>query len=136
MSSIKLLGDVCDTSGMGSNLVAEACDLELRLLDPLLRSQRSLVDEVLHDDFVEYGFSGRRWTKAEVVAALSSEGDPTPVVTSELNGSLLSDHIVLVTYRSVRGDRQAWRSSIWIRETGRCQVLFHQATPITPTNEA
>lgn len=121
---------------MSSDLAEEACALELRLLDPNVRSQPALVAELLHDDFIEFGASGRRWTKPEIIAALSTEGDATPITTTVLNGSSLSEDIALVTYRSVRDDRQAWRSSIWIREADRCQVLFHQATPIPSSHEA
>lgn len=119
---------------MESDLTEEACRLEARLLDPNVRSQPALVAELLHEDFIEYGSSGRRWTRDEIVGALSSGGGTDLIATFDLTGSQLSDDIVLVTYRSARGGQQAWRSSVWIREDGRCRVLFHQATPIPPAD--
>lgn len=119
---------------MGSDLIGEACRLEARLLDPHVRSQPALVVELLHEDFIEYGSSGRRWTRDDIVGALASESDANRIETFDVTGSLLSDDVVLVTYRSSRGGLQAWRSSVWKREGGRCRVLFHQATPIPPTD--
>ena len=115
---------------MGSDLTKEACRLEVRLLDPEVRSQPSLLAELLHEDFIEYGSSGRRWTRDEIVHELSSDSVATRIATFDLTGSELADDVALVTYRSSRDGREAWRSSIWIRQDGRCRLLFHQATPI------
>ena len=117
---------------MGSDLTNEACRLEVRLLDPEVRSQPSLVAELLHEDFIEYGSSGRRWTRDEIVHELSSDSVATRIATFDLTGSELADDVALVTYRSSRDGCEAWRSSIWIRQDGRCRMLLHQATPIPP----
>lgn len=119
---------------MGSDLVEEACRLEVRLLDPNVRSQPSLVAELLREDFIEHGSSGRRWTRDDIIGALSSEHGADTIATFDLTGRQLSDDIALVTYRTTRHGWQAWRSSVCIREDGRCRVLFHQATPIPPTS--
>ncbi|WP_051062612.1 nuclear transport factor 2 family protein [Ilumatobacter nonamiensis] len=117
---------------MGSDLTEEACRLEVRLLDRKVRSQPSLVAELLHEDFIEYGSSGRRWTRDEIVNELSTEGGASRIATFDLTASELADNVALVTYRSSRDGREAWRSSIWIREDGRCRILLHQATPVAP----
>ena len=51
---------------------------------------------------------------------------------------LLSESVVLVTYRSVLRDPvrgkewHALRSSVWKRIDGRWQIIFHQGTPTQP----
>lgn len=119
---------------MALDLIEEACRLETQLLDPKVRLQPSLVAELLHKDFIEYGSSGRRWTRDDIIVALSSEIDAEQIATFDLTGSHLSADIVHVTYRSDHRGHRAWRSSIWKREDGRCQMLFHQGTPIPPTD--
>jgi hypothetical protein len=44
--------------------------LEEQLLDPLVRSSRSQLEELLHKDFVEVGKSGRRWTWEACIVSL------------------------------------------------------------------
>jgi len=99
----------CDNPGVGSDLTTEACRLEVQLLDPDVRSQPSQVAELLHEDFIEYGSSGRRWTRDDIVSALGSEADASRIAVFDLAGSERSDDIVLVTHRSSRDRHEAWR---------------------------
>jgi hypothetical protein len=104
----------------------------LRLLEPSARRAPEQVEALLHPDFFEFGASGRRWDRREMVAALAQEPDAEPAVASELTGIRLADGIVLVTYVSQRGQRRCLRSSIWRKTTAGWQVYFHQGTMIAP----
>lgn len=107
---------------------------ELRLLEPSVRRAPGQVEALLHPDFFEFGASGRRWDRREIVAALAAE--PTPeagrAVASELAGVRLADDIVLVTYVSQAGTRRCRHSSIWRRTPAGWRVYFHQGTVIPP----
>ena len=98
---------------------------ERHLLDPAVRADRDAVDQLLHQDFVEIGRSGRPWTRAAIFEALLADpevsGEPEDMTVDEL-----ASGCALVTY-TLDGIR---RSSVWIRKAGRWQVRFHQGTPI------
>jgi len=86
-------------------------------------------------DFVEFGASGKVWSKAEIIAAMS-QWAPIERIVEDFGVRELSASICLVTYKviGVTKDRQAspfsLRSSIW-RYTGeRWQIVFHQGTNV------
>jgi ribonuclease HI len=102
----------------------EVIRLERQLLEPAHRRDAAFVASVLHPGFVEYGSSGRVWSREETVEALAAD----PSVGGEADGfeaHPLGDQVVLVTYRTTG----ALRSSIWIREEAGWQIRFHQGTP-------
>jgi hypothetical protein len=114
----------------------ELRNLEERLLDPAVRKDSKQVATLLADDFVEFGSSGRRFDKAQILECLRNE---VPLEESRLSTFLakpLCLTVFLVTYRATVADasgtsrRQSWRCSIWIKRDGRWQLQFHQGTNI------
>ena len=102
---------------------------ERALLEPNLRKS-AFVGQLLAESFVEFGSSGRVFNKAQVIAALHAES-PTQVVASEFRIRLLTPEVALVTYRAVRSGqppRGTLRSSVWRRQEGQWQMVFHQGT--------
>ncbi len=95
------------------------------------RFDRDYMEAILAPDFVEFGSSGRVWTRAEVVAVEPVEFE-AELPLAGFSANFLTDDLVLVTYRS-RVD--AWsppaanRSSLWRRVDDRWQLVFHQGTP-------
>lgn len=94
---------------------------------------------LLAESFVEFGASGRVYTKAAVLEAFTNAAADNQVELPEMldfDANLLAPGTVLVTYRSVsttsESRRSSRRSSIWQQRGGRWQMLFHQATPIPP----
>jgi hypothetical protein len=118
-------------------------DLFFRLETNLHRLETRMspqqVSDLLADEFLEYGKSGRVFNKQSTVDALAGEGksasDSVPQV-ADFSATSLSGDVVLVTYRSVRVADEATmsaetlRSSIWKRRSGRWQMVFHQGTPV------
>ncbi|MGW8352368.1 nuclear transport factor 2 family protein [Streptomyces wedmorensis] len=119
--------------------VAEAVAGELRLLEPAVRASRTLAAELLDPAFVEVGASGRRWTHAEMLAALpdmtgSTDDDPR-YEPGPLTAVLLAPGLVHLTYETLHDGRHAHRSSLWRREPGAApdaplRMYYHQATPV------
>jgi hypothetical protein len=113
--------------GIGDGL-SEAVARELDLLRPEVRSDGASVTRVLHEEFCEFGSSGRTWNRREVVAALATEPATDPPEMDGLRAVQLADGVVLLTYRASRPDRVTLRSSLWVRSDDGWQLLFHQGT--------
>jgi hypothetical protein len=107
--------------------------LEEHLLQPNVRRSRQTVAELLADEFIEFGSSGRVFTKQQIIESLQHES-PARFEITEFQAKALASCIVLVTYRTVRhgaSDGQmaySLRSSIWKLSEGRWQMIFHQGT--------
>ncbi|MEV0096619.1 DUF4440 domain-containing protein [Streptomyces sp. NPDC050738] len=119
-----------------SEQVAAAIAGELRLMDPGVRTSRAQAAQLLDPDFVEVGASGRRWTYAEMLAALpemqGGAEDGPRYEASGMAGVLLAPGLVHLTYETAFGDERARRSSIWRRahEGADWRLLYHQGTPV------
>jgi hypothetical protein len=106
---------------------------EQALLDPAVRNNRTRVAELLADDFVEFGSSGRIWTRDEILDLLAGE-TPAPIDMMDFECTLLSDNLALITYRASRTDTRtgiqisSLRSSIWTKKPGGWRLRFHQGT--------
>ncbi|HTB96564.1 MAG TPA: DUF4440 domain-containing protein [Terracidiphilus sp.] len=113
--------------------VAEVERLERLLLEPEVRRDRERVAALLTDDFFEFGKSGRVWTRERILEMLGSEDYTQPEVEDFTCHGIAAD-VVLVTYRTVRGNDGTGerdvtlRSSIWVKDAGRWKVRFHQGT--------
>ena len=106
---------------------------ELQLLDPGVRARPELTAELLHDDFTEFGASGRVWDKPSIVAAMAA--DPGAGAAAQaMRGITLGPDVVLLTYRLDGVERPSLRSSVWVRAEGRWVLLFHQGTPTSPSD--
>jgi Domain of unknown function (DUF4440) len=71
--------------------------LALRLLEPLVRAPAVELDELLHQDFVEFGSSGRSWDRSETITSLTSGQPPGaegPVNAVEVTGTRLAGDVV------------------------------------------
>lgn len=118
----------------------EIRELERACLDPEVRSDPERFADLLADDFLEIGASGRIWDKPAVLAAV--RGEPgLDLALTDLEVVALAPDVVLTTFRVAarRAEpttrsvgsalRSSLRSSIWVRRSGRWQVRFHQGTP-------
>lgn len=108
--------------------------LERELHRPRTRRDRSRLVALLHPEFQEVGHSGARYDLEQVIAALVSDRDPPKIEADDIQAQALAADVVLVTYRTRqivndRVERQSLRASVWILETGRWQLRYHQGTP-------
>lgn len=106
--------------------------LEFSLWDAETRFDRELMDHTFAADFFEFGRSGRRYTREEM---LFDEQDAMKIDAQSVDMEVrpLSGDLALVTYvskvRQLDSDEWGNRSSIWDRSSGRWQLRFHQGTP-------
>jgi hypothetical protein len=112
--------------------------LELLLMDPEVRREPERVAGLLTEDFLEFGSSGRVWTRETALELLATEMYTPPAVDS-FACRMLDKDVVLVTYRALRTsgarDEQTvtLRSSIWTKKSGRWKMCFHQGTSAQET---
>lgn len=109
--------------------------LETELLAPSVRKSERAAS-LLADDFVEYGSSGREYTKAEIISALAAE-QPVEITTSKFSIQLIAPGTALLRYvacRHAASDAYSRRSSIWQLQNGQWRMLFHQGTPCPSAN--
>ena len=112
---------------------------ELRMLEeslwrPETRFDPTYMEATLHPDFIEFGRSGRMWSRDEIIEAPHEPFDAV-LPLAALRVDRVGQDTVLVTYRSemISPDRLvANRSSVWVRRSGRWQLRFHQGTPAEP----
>ena len=110
--------------------------LEVELLQPEVRSNAGRVSELLADDFVEFGESGKRYTKQDVLSALLKPVNVTYSIF-DLSVTEISSDVALATYRAQKEDPEtgrtsiSLRSSLWINRDGKWQMIFHQGTVLS-----
>jgi hypothetical protein len=121
--------------------VAEVIARERALLTREVRSSAAALDELLDPEFTETGASGRRWTRAEILAALPAEAGaglpaaspgPDRIADHAMAGRLLAADVVMLTFETDHEGRRARRVSLWRRSGGRWRVLYHQGTLVPP----
>lgn len=93
------------------------------------RTDPAWMDEHLAPEFVEFGRSGERYGRDDILAL--STGDLDRVELVDLDVRRLADDVALVTNRTVRDREHGHRSSVWRRHDDRWLLEFHQSTPTT-----
>lgn len=101
-----------------------------------VRSNPAELENLLHEDFVEFGRSGTIYRRREVLDEFKDETGTLDVSSSHFEFTTLSEEVVLITYRSshvvagTRDIRWSLRSSIWQRAGREWKLRFHQGTPM------
>ena len=95
-------------------------------------------EAVLHDSLVEFGSSGRVWTRDEVLEALAAGARTDAVSIEGFDVHVVRPGVFLVMFETVETDPSTGltarrrRSSLWMREGDGFRLRFHQSTPIPP----
>lgn len=110
--------------------------LEQELHHPGVRCSAARLEQLLHADFHEVGRSGRRYTRAMVIAHLLAELTPAHIVSTAFALTPLGAGHALLTYQSTPTATDGsptdptHRASVWMcGEGGLWQMLYHQGTP-------
>ncbi|HEX4780845.1 MAG TPA: DUF4440 domain-containing protein [Usitatibacter sp.] len=105
-------------------------DLEEQLVKPAARSSRERLEELLAEDFFEFGSSGNVHDRAHVIAGALGES-PGAWSIANFKMTLLAEDVALVTYIATQSaGASSLRSSVWRRSDGRWRMAFHQGTKI------
>lgn len=99
------------------------------------------VRELLAEDFLEIGASGRRWDLTSTLEMLREESqDPDSAIidvsdVSDVQARQIAPGVVQILWTSTRSGKRALRSSIWCVRDARWRLVFHQGTP-APNQES
>lgn len=91
-------------------------------------------DRLVSPDFWETGATGRRYSRAfarQVLAQRPARPDPATWQTDEHHLQRVGEDVWLLTYRLHQPGRVTRRMTLWRREGGRWQVVYHQGTVVT-----
>ena len=110
-------------------------ELENSLLTPEVRSSFEQLNNLLADDFKEFGSSGLVYTKQNVLERLPSSTDKVVYVVSDFEMKSLSEDIVMANFKTDRVINNiervsSLRTSLWRKENDVWRMFFHQGTPI------
>jgi len=120
---------------MNNEIKTILLELEQKLVEPQTRSSHDTLDKLLHDDFCEYGSSGKKYTKSDILERLPETAEHSNYVIDDYQIKHLSDDCVLANFVTDRTDPDgtkvlSFRTSIWKLVGGNWQMFFHQGTPI------
>jgi hypothetical protein len=111
--------------------VLQALEEELWREETRFDPQR--MEEVIAEDFFEFGRSGRFYRREDTLA-VARESIQCVLPLPDFQARLLAPDVAQVTYSSaVTYDGvvfHGWRSSIWTRRGESWVLRFHQGTPI------
>ena len=118
-----------------AGLQEELRKLETELHRAETRRNAARLSELLHPEFSEFGRSGRRYSREEILAEFSTGKASPQIVSTDFSVAQIGEGLALVTYTSAhksesgRLHRKSLRSSLWVRSDAGWQMRFHQGTP-------
>ena len=124
---------------MDDHLATLIKSLELELLHPDVRKSTGRLDQLLSDDFVEFGTSAKRYTRQDILEVLPGQRE-FQFELHDFSLTWISENAVLAIFRLKKvlpesGEKSSsLRSSLWQHREGRWQILFHQGTPQSPSD--
>lgn len=107
--------------------------LELELLKPKTRKSVKRLSELLAEDFLEIGMTGKRFTKKDILEILPKSEDNKYEAT-DFETKEIAPNTILLTYKASVNNTKTneitltLRSSIWQKQNNNWQMIFHQGT--------
>jgi hypothetical protein len=118
-------------------LLEELRSLETELHKDETRRNRKRMETLLHPDFVEFGRSGVRYTRADILKEFGPDTVLPAIHSRHFDVAVLAEGVALLTYLSAHMNaagnphRHTLRSSVWVCTEAGWQMRFHQGTPTT-----
>ncbi len=107
--------------------------LELELLQPEVRKSKIRLNELIADNFLEVGASGKNYNKQDILDQLPGQSE-IKFSMQDFNAIDISPDTILATYKVEKIILESnektisSRSSIWQNKDGNWQIIFHQGT--------
>ncbi len=131
--------EVCDpaitNNDNGFMLLEELRALETEMHVTETRRNRHRMEALLHPEFVEFGRSGTRYSRADILNEFGPNSGLPAIHSENFNVTVLAEGVALLTYLSAHVDARGklhkctLRSSVWVRTDAGWQMRFHQGTP-------
>ena len=109
--------------------------LEIELLQPEVRKSKDRLNELIADQFIEIGESGKQYNKQDILDALPKQSG-IRFSPKDFKATEISSNVVLATFHlekeitESREEITSLRSSIWKNKDGKWLIVFHQGTPL------
>jgi hypothetical protein len=119
---------------MSESVRATLLAFEEELLSSQVRASEARLNEMLADEFVEFGSSGRIYDKPSIIRELGESGLVADFEIGDFRLVMSGEDAAFVTYHcGVKSDsgeviRKSIRSSLWRLADDRWQLIFHQGT--------
>jgi hypothetical protein len=129
--------DLGNLNSKNAALLEKLRQLEIELHGNEARRNRTRMESLLHPDFLEFGRSGTRYTRDDILGDVSAESVLPVIRAQNFDLVVLAEDVALLTYLSAQTDaegslhRHTLRSSLWVRTDVGWQMRFHQGTPTT-----
>lgn len=107
-------------------MIKKILELERDSLNPVNRQSKVFWENILSDDFIEFGSSGVLYTKKDVLSSKSLNSSEIRI--EDLNCRMISEHAFLVTYMAFKDGKKTFRSSLWRLEAKEPKLFFHQSS--------
>lgn len=118
-----------------NRLIDRLRKLETELHQPDTRRNHTRLAALLHPKFEEFGRSGRKYSREDVLADVDSLSDHPPITAMNFQVARLGERVARLTYTSASGPgaeairRPTLRASLWVLSEDGWQLRFHQGTP-------
>lgn len=119
---------MADTGSMNRTLHQILLGYEQHLLTPEVRRNRSAIERLLAEEFLETGKSGTQYRRADILEQLAKETPRPTASIQDFRAVLLGPEAALATYTAVVDGDRSHRASVWIYRESRWQMLHHQGT--------
>lgn len=103
-------------------------ELEKSLFKYEYMSDITYLDEIIDDNFIEVGKSGKKYNKEDVINDLSIVKKDRRITIYNFTCEKLSEDIYLAHYITKSDEGNIYRTSIWRKEYHRVKIVFHQAS--------
>ena len=104
--------------------------LEEDLLYQEIRSSREELDLLLDEDFLEYGSSGKIYTK-DIILEKLPDSKFSLITIQDFSILKISEGFIQTRFKTIEKNRTSLRSSIWKKYwENDWKMTFHQWTPI------
>lgn len=115
------------------NSLVKIQNLEIEILKGNTRKNSKKLNELLSDDFIEFGGAGIEYNKQQIIEALLDE-QSIEWDYEKLKSRNISDDVVIVNYIAIKKENdteiKSLRASIWKNNNDKYQMIFHQGTNI------
>ena len=111
------------------DIYEELRSMEIELVDPEVRKSPMRLEELISEEFEEFGSSGRVIRKKDFLKGIEHD-EPHGYILTDFSFTDLAADCVLVKYHSEISGVHAHRSSIWVNVTGSWQLIHHQSTVV------
>lgn len=105
--------------------------LERELQMTSTRRNPARLRELLAPTFIEIGASGRRWDRGAILHQLAEEADlvdAEKISVFNLEARIVTDDVIQVFWDSYCAGQRARRTSLWQKNPGGWQQIYHQGT--------